>query len=148
MDRFQSVLVLVSELSVKLQRDDVQAIDLNEASPLLRHRVYYDCHVLTCPDDAVRVRFETRALRDYVDTAPLRRLKEEFLYQRSVARVDCCPIEKRSFLALLRWGLRSACAAGIRSPKMAVGPRSGDLSERRYCPEPTRRSHLTVQNLV
>jgi predicted nucleotidyltransferase len=88
MDRFRRVIVAANELSVILQRDDVQVIDLNDASPLLRHRVYYDGQALFCPDDAVRVRFETTALRDYVDTAPLRRLKEKFLYQRFVEGLD------------------------------------------------------------
>jgi len=87
-DRFRRVIVVANELSVILQRDDVQVIDLNDASPLLRHRVYYDGQALFCPDDAVRVRFETTALRDYVDTAPLRRLKEKFLYQRFVEGLD------------------------------------------------------------
>jgi predicted nucleotidyltransferase len=87
-DRFRKVIAVANELSVILQRDDVQVIDLNDASPLLRHRVYYDGQALFCPDDAVRVRFETTALRDYVDTAPLRRLKEKFLYQRFVEGLD------------------------------------------------------------
>jgi hypothetical protein len=87
-DRFRRVIAVANELSVILQRDDVQVIDLNDASPLLRDRVYYDGQALFCPDDAVRVRFETTALRDYVDTAPLRRLKEKFLYQRFVEGLD------------------------------------------------------------
>jgi predicted nucleotidyltransferase len=87
-DRFERVLVMSNALGVMVQREDVDVIDLQEASPLLRHRVYYDGHLLYCPDDAVRVRFETTALRDYVDTAPLRRLKEKFLYQRFVKGVD------------------------------------------------------------
>lgn len=79
---FQRVLRLMYELSLILERDDVQVVDLGEAPPLLRHRVYYDGQVLYCPDDVVRVRFETTALRDYVDTAPLRRIQAKYLYQR------------------------------------------------------------------
>jgi predicted nucleotidyltransferase len=86
--RFQHVLNLAYELGMILQRDDVQIVDLQEAPPLLRHRVYYDGRLLYCPDDAVRVRFETTALRDYVDSAPLRRLREEYLYQRFLKGVD------------------------------------------------------------
>lgn len=82
--RFQHVLNLMYELGLILKRDDVQVVDLQRASPLLRHRVYYDGLVLYCPDDAVRVQFETTALRDYVDTAPLRRLQEKYLYERFV----------------------------------------------------------------
>lgn len=80
--RFWQLLNLSNELGTLLQRDDVQIVDLAEAPPLLRHRVYYDGRLLYCPDDTVRVRFETEALRDYVDTAPLRRLKEKYVRLR------------------------------------------------------------------
>ena len=87
--RFQHVLTLSYKLGRILQRDDVQVVDLQQASPLLRHRVYYDGRLLYCPDDAVRVKFETTALRDYVDTAPLRRLKEKYILARySEAKPD------------------------------------------------------------
>ena len=79
--RFWQLLNLGNELGTLLQRDDVQVVDLAEATPLLRHRVYYDGHLLYCPDDAVRVKFETTALRDYVDTATLRSLQEKYVGQ-------------------------------------------------------------------
>ena len=82
LSRFRRVLRLIGELGVILQRDDVQVVDLLEVTPLLRHRVYYDGRLLYCSDDAIRVKFETKALRDYVDTAPLRRLREKYLLQR------------------------------------------------------------------
>jgi len=80
-DRFNRVLHLIGELGSVFHRDDVSVVDLAEASPLLRHRVYYDGQVLYCIDDAVRVRFETTALRDYVDTQPLRRIKHRYVLQ-------------------------------------------------------------------
>lgn len=86
--RFRHVLTLGYELGVIIQRDDVQIVDLQEAPPLLRHRVYYDGRLLYCPDDAIRVKFETTALRDYVDTAPLRKLKEKYLYKRFTDGTD------------------------------------------------------------
>lgn len=81
-ERFKTILTLSSLLGAMLQRDDVQVVDLKDASPLMRHRVYYDGRLLYCPDDGVRVKFEMRVLRDYVDAAPLRRLKEKYLLQR------------------------------------------------------------------
>ena len=78
-ERFRRVLHLIGELGSVFGRDDVYVVDLADASPLLRHRVYYDGVVLTCPDDAVRVRFATEALRDYVDTEPLRRIKRHYV---------------------------------------------------------------------
>ena len=85
--RMQSVLYLMHELGILLRRDDVQVVDLLGASPLLRHRVYYDGKVLYCPDDVVRVQFETTALRDYVDTAPLRRLVKKYLVEQFAEEV-------------------------------------------------------------
>lgn len=80
--RFRNLLAVSHDLRSLLEREDVQVVDLQESPPLLRHRVYYDGRLLHNRDDAMRVKFETTALRDYVDTAPLRRIKELYLYQR------------------------------------------------------------------
>jgi len=80
-ERFNRVLHLIGELGSVFRRNDVYVVDLADASPLLRHRVYYDGRVLYCTDDAERVRFETTALRDYVDTEPLRKIKRRYVLQ-------------------------------------------------------------------
>lgn len=80
-ERFNQVLHLIGELGSVFHRNDVYVVDLAEASPLLRHRVYYDGRLLYCAEDAERVRFETTALRDYVDTEPLRRIKQKYVLQ-------------------------------------------------------------------
>lgn len=80
-ERFNRVLHLIGELGSVFRRNDVYVVDLAEASPLLRHRVYYDGQVLYCADDAERVRFETTALRDYVDTKPLRSIQHKYVLQ-------------------------------------------------------------------
>lgn len=76
--RFWQLLNLSNELGILLQRDDVQVVDLAEATPLLRHRVYYDGRLLYCPDDVVRVKFETDTMRDYEDTRPIRRINKKY----------------------------------------------------------------------
>lgn len=76
--RFWQLLNLSNDLGTLLQRDDVQVVDLAEATPLLRHRVYYDGHLLYCPDDAVRVKFTTDTMRDYEDTRPIRRINKKY----------------------------------------------------------------------
>lgn len=81
-DRFDRVLRLNVELGDLLRRPDVATVDVSGASPLLRHRIYLHGHLLHCPDDRVRVRFATTALRDYVDTEPLRRIKRHYLVRR------------------------------------------------------------------
>jgi len=55
-----------------LESDEIDLVILDEASPLLRHRVLRDGLRLVDRDSRERVRFETRALLDYFDTAPLR----------------------------------------------------------------------------
>ena len=80
-ERFHCLLHLTGELGSVFRRNDVYVVDLAEAPPLLRHRVYYDGRLLYCVDDAIRVHFETQALRDYVDTEPLRRIKRRYILQ-------------------------------------------------------------------
>jgi predicted nucleotidyltransferase len=80
--RFHQILRLIGELGSLFGRDDVYVVDLAGASPLLCHRVYRDGRLLYCRDDAERVRFETRALRNYVDTEPLRRIKYKYIVRR------------------------------------------------------------------
>lgn len=55
-----------------LATDEVDLAVLNDASPLLRHRVMRDGVRLVERDRDARVRLEARALLDYLDTAPLR----------------------------------------------------------------------------
>lgn len=78
-ERFRRTLQLSAELGALLQRSDVSVVDVAGASPLLRHRVYLDGRLLHCPDRREHVRFATRAVRDYVDTEPLRRVKRGYL---------------------------------------------------------------------
>jgi predicted nucleotidyltransferase len=80
--RFDRVLRLIGELGTLFRQDKVYVVDLAEASPLLGHRVYRDGQLLYCVDDADRVRFVTRVLRNYVDTEPLRRIKRHYVIKR------------------------------------------------------------------
>ncbi|HWM12129.1 MAG TPA: nucleotidyltransferase domain-containing protein [Solirubrobacteraceae bacterium] len=55
-----------------LGTDEIDVVVLNEAPPLLRHRALRDGTRLLDRDPRARVRLETAALLDYLDTAPLR----------------------------------------------------------------------------
>lgn len=55
-----------------LGTDEVDVVVLNDAPPLLRHRALKGGARLLDRDPRARVRFETTALLDYFDTAPLR----------------------------------------------------------------------------
>jgi uncharacterized protein len=55
-----------------LGTDEVDIAMLNDATPLMRHRAIRDGRPLVERDHEERVRLETRAILDYLDTAPLR----------------------------------------------------------------------------
>lgn len=81
-ERFRRTLELSAELGALLQRHDVSVVDVAVAPPLLRHRIYLDGRLLHCPDQREHIRFATRAVRDYVDTEPLRRIKRHYVLRR------------------------------------------------------------------
>lgn len=75
LDRNQSwdlQLSLIGAASEALKTNEVDVVMLNKAPPLFQHRAIRDAVSLVERDRAQRVRFETRALLDYFDTAPLR----------------------------------------------------------------------------
>jgi uncharacterized protein len=52
--------------------EEIDVVMLNDAPPLMRHRAIRDGRRLIERDHDERVRLETRAILDYLDTAPLR----------------------------------------------------------------------------
>jgi len=85
-ERFDRLLKLTGELCSLFHRNDVNLVDLADASPLLRHRVYYEGHIFFCKDEKERVHFEITALRDYVDTGLLRKIKQKYVVKRFSAK--------------------------------------------------------------
>lgn len=63
---------LMSAASEALGTDEVQLVVLNDATPLLRHRALRDGILLLDRDPRMRIRLETAAIIEYLDTAPLR----------------------------------------------------------------------------
>jgi uncharacterized protein len=70
--RFDLQLDLAGEITSLLGTDEVDLVLLNNAPPLLRHRAIREGKRLVERDHDERVRLETRAILDYLDTAPLR----------------------------------------------------------------------------
>jgi len=81
-ERFDHVLHLIGELGSAFHRDDVYLVDLDEVPPLLCHRIYLKHRLLYCPDETVRIAFETRALQRYVTTRPLRNIRWHYVRRR------------------------------------------------------------------
>ena len=65
-------LELTDSAARALGTDEVDVVLLNGATPLMRHRAIRDARRLVERDPKARVRLETRAVLDYLDTAPLR----------------------------------------------------------------------------
>ena len=70
--RFDLQLALASDAGRALGTDEIDVVMLNHAPPLLQHRAIRDGKRLVERDRDVRVRLETWAILDYLDTAPLR----------------------------------------------------------------------------
>lgn len=70
--RFDLQLDLAGDAARALHTDEIDIILLNDAPPLMRHRAIRDGKRLIERDHDERVRLETRAILDYLDTTPLR----------------------------------------------------------------------------
>jgi predicted nucleotidyltransferase len=71
-ERLSLQLSLITAAGHALGTDEVDVVMLNRAPPPLRHRAIRDAVRLVERDPEERVRLETRAILDYLDTAPLR----------------------------------------------------------------------------
>lgn len=70
--RLQLQLGLAGEASKALGTEEIDVVMLNQAPPLMRHTAIGEGKRIVERDRDERVRLETRAILDYLDTAPLR----------------------------------------------------------------------------
>ena len=80
--RFDERLALTGELSRLLKTDRVDLAVLNEAPPLLAFEVLRNGRLLYCASEDDRVEFQVKTVREYEDTAPLRKLLAEAMEER------------------------------------------------------------------
>lgn len=78
-DPFQYRLELMTDLMNILKRDDVDLILLNEAPPLLAHRVLKNGKLIFERSASARVAFQVRTVNRYLDTQPMRNLYLDYL---------------------------------------------------------------------
>jgi predicted nucleotidyltransferase len=81
-ERFNLRLRLMTAASRAIGSDEVDVVPLNDAPPLLRQRAIRDGRRLVERDARQRVRLDTAAILEYLDTAPLRRAIEAGLRRR------------------------------------------------------------------
>lgn len=75
---------LIADLTSSLQTNDLDLVLLNEAPPLLSHRVLRDGILLHGTDERALAAFRFRALQTYLDTKPLRRVQATAFRERLV----------------------------------------------------------------
>ena len=75
-------LNLMNELMDMFDRNDVDLVILNRATPVIAQQVAQHGQVLFEAEPGVRVDFQVATLRRYVDTKPLRRIQDRTLYER------------------------------------------------------------------
>lgn len=80
---FELLVGLTAELMKLLERNDVDVVALNSASPLLRYKVFADGEVIFSGSEKDRVRFEVKAMRDYFDIKRLREIMRKAYVDRS-----------------------------------------------------------------
>ena len=71
-DVFRYRLKLMADLKSGLGRDDVDLILLNQAPPLLAHRILRDGKLILERSPSARVRFQVHTVNQYLDTQPMR----------------------------------------------------------------------------
>jgi len=78
-DPFQYRLDTVTKLMDLLKRSDVDLVVLNEAPPLLAHRVLARGKLIFERSASARVSFQVRTVNRYLDTEPMRKLYLSYL---------------------------------------------------------------------
>jgi len=81
-ERWDLELSLLGATQDALGTNEVYIVMLNHAPPLLQHRAISDAVRLVERDPAQRVKLETRAILEYLDTVPLRLALKEGLKRR------------------------------------------------------------------
>ena len=76
---FQYRLALMTDLMGLLKRNDIDLILLNQAPPLLAHRVLKKGKLIFERSAAARVAFQVRTVNRYLDTLPMRNLYLTYL---------------------------------------------------------------------
>lgn len=75
-DRDKTESALFAELSLLLKSDNIDLVDLNQATPLLAHRAVLLGRSLLPEDPHVAAVFKTKILHAYEDARHLRELKQ------------------------------------------------------------------------
>ncbi|MDI6641401.1 MAG: nucleotidyltransferase domain-containing protein [Elusimicrobiota bacterium] len=73
---------LITDLIFVLKTENIDVVILNEAPPLLAHRVIRDGILIDCKDELERIYFQVKAIREYIDTQKIRYIEDKYLRER------------------------------------------------------------------
>ncbi len=79
---FEKRFRLVVDLMELLEESDVDLVVLNEAPPLLAHRILTEGELLYSRDEGERARFEARKVLEYLDFKPVLELQHAYMRRR------------------------------------------------------------------
>ncbi len=80
-ERFDKKLRIMSEVSTLLKKDEIDIVILNDAYPLLEHRIIKHGNLIFSEDEKERIQYEVRATMRYLDFKPfIEKYTEETLY--------------------------------------------------------------------
>lgn len=68
-------LELIGELTSVLRREDIDLVILNSANPVLRHQVIKYGKLIYMESEDVKVDFEVKVLKEYMDMEPFRKVQ-------------------------------------------------------------------------
>ena len=81
-ERARNRIALHHELAAIFGRPDVFVADLVTGTPLFKDQVRRGGQIVYCRDEADRVEFQVHTLQEFVDTEPLRRIRNTYLLER------------------------------------------------------------------
>jgi len=84
----EDLALLATDLEAAAGTSKIDLVILNEAPPLLRHRVVRDGIPLLVRDESEALRFRVEAIRDHLDFEPMRRVQQRYLEASLVQRTE------------------------------------------------------------
>lgn len=80
---FNNKLKIMSKLSLILKRNDIDVVILNDAYPLLEHRIIKQGKVIFSSNEKKRIEYEVKAVLRYLDFKPyIEKYTRETIYGR------------------------------------------------------------------
>lgn len=83
-------LSLIGDLTSIFKRDDIDLVVLNSANSVLKHQVIKYGKLIFMENEDIKVNFEVRVLKEYMDMEPFRRIQRTYINEwfKNTAGVD------------------------------------------------------------